>query len=56
MTVGEVAGAIDVLIVSLGSTGGLRAADAELADSLQRAGASVAVASASRRGRSARWR
>jgi predicted nuclease with RNAse H fold len=46
MTVGEVAGAIDVLIVSLGSTGGLRAADAELADSLQRAGVSVAVASA----------
>jgi hypothetical protein len=33
-----------VLIVSLGSTGGLRAADAELADSLRRAGASVAVA------------
>jgi hypothetical protein len=38
--------AVDVLIVSLGSTGGLRAADAELADSLRRAGASVAVASA----------
>jgi Glycosyl transferases group 1 len=35
---------LDVLIVSLGSTGGLRAADAELADSLGRAGASVAVA------------
>jgi Glycosyl transferases group 1 len=32
---------IDVLIVSLGSTGGLRAADEELRDSLQRAGASV---------------
>ena len=38
--------AVDVLIVSLGSTGGLRAADAELADSLRRAGASVALASA----------
>jgi hypothetical protein len=32
---------IDVLIVSLGSTGGLRAADDELRDSLRRAGASV---------------
>ena len=32
---------IDVLIVSLGSTSGLRAADDELRDSLQRAGASV---------------
>ncbi len=32
---------IDVLIVSLGSTGGLRAADEELCDSLHRAGASV---------------
>jgi hypothetical protein len=32
---------IDVLIVSLGSTSGLRAADEELRDSLQRAGASV---------------
>ncbi len=32
---------IDVLIVSLGSTGGLRAADEELRDSLRRAGASV---------------
>ncbi|HEX4109882.1 MAG TPA: hypothetical protein VHX88_17235 [Solirubrobacteraceae bacterium] len=31
----------DVLIVSLGSTAGLRAADAELADSLRRSGASV---------------
>jgi len=38
--------AVDVLIVSLGSTGGLRAADTELADSLRRAGASVALASA----------
>jgi len=36
--------AVDVLIVSLGSTRGLRAADADLADSLRRAGASVAVA------------
>lgn len=36
-------GAVDVLIVSLGSTAGLRAADAELADSLRRAGASVAL-------------
>jgi glycosyltransferase involved in cell wall biosynthesis len=42
----DAAGPVDVLIVSLGSTGGLRAADAELADSLRRAGASVAVASA----------
>jgi hypothetical protein len=38
--------AVDVLIVSLGSTGGLRAADAELAGSLRRAGASVAAAAA----------
>ena len=36
----------DVLIVSLGSTAGLRAADAALAGSLERAGASVAVATA----------
>jgi hypothetical protein len=36
----------DVLLVSLGSTGGWRAADAELAASMQRAGASVAVATA----------
>ena len=35
---------VDVLIVSLGSTAGLRAADAELADALRRAGANVAVA------------
>jgi glycosyltransferase involved in cell wall biosynthesis len=35
-----------VLIVSLGSTAGLRAADDELAESLRRAGASVATASA----------
>jgi Glycosyl transferases group 1 len=38
--------AVDVLIVSLGSTGGLREADAQLADSLRRAGASVALAPA----------
>jgi glycosyltransferase involved in cell wall biosynthesis len=38
------AGSVDVLIVSLGSTGGLRRADGELAGSLRRAGASVAVA------------
>ena len=36
----------DVLLVSLGSTAGLRAADAELAASLTRAGARVAVARA----------
>jgi hypothetical protein len=35
--------AVDVLIVSLGSTGGLRRADDELAGSLRRAGASAAV-------------
>jgi len=38
-------GTVDVLIVSLGSTVGLRTADAQLADSLRRAGASVVVAS-----------
>ena len=38
----------DVLLVSLGSTGGLRAADDELAASLRRAGASVAMARAGR--------
>jgi glycosyltransferase involved in cell wall biosynthesis len=42
--------ALDVLIVSLGSTLGLRAADEELAASLQRAGASVRVAHALARG------
>jgi hypothetical protein len=42
----EEAGAVDVLIVSLGSTGGLRVADAELAGSLRRAGANVQVAQA----------
>jgi hypothetical protein len=36
--------AVDVLLVSLGSTVGLRRADDELNDSLQRAGARVAVA------------
>ena len=39
---------MDVLIVSLGSTAGLRTADAELADSLRRAGASVALVAAAR--------
>jgi hypothetical protein len=39
-------GAVDVLIVSLGSTGGLRRADEELAGSLRRAGVSVAVVAA----------
>src|SRR3954454_4108140 len=38
--------ATDVLLVSLGSTAGLRAADAELAGALERAGATVALASA----------
>jgi glycosyltransferase involved in cell wall biosynthesis len=38
--------AIDVLIVSLGSTAGLRASDAELAGGLQRAGAAVEVVTA----------
>jgi glycosyl transferase family 1 len=38
--------AADVLLVSLGSTAGLRAADVELAGSLSRAGASVAVVAA----------
>jgi glycosyltransferase involved in cell wall biosynthesis len=38
--------ALDVLIVSLGSTEGLRRADQELHDSLQRAGARVAIARA----------
>lgn len=37
---------VDVLIVSLGSTAGLRAADSELSDSLRRAGASVALVAA----------
>jgi glycosyltransferase involved in cell wall biosynthesis len=38
--------AADVLVVSLGSTAGLRAADSELASSMGRAGASVAVVAA----------
>jgi glycosyltransferase involved in cell wall biosynthesis len=38
--------ATDVLLVSLGSTAGLRAADAELREALERAGARVAVAAA----------
>ncbi|CAB4869919.1 unannotated protein [freshwater metagenome] len=38
----------DVLLVSLGSTPGLRAADRELAQSLERAGAGVAVVAARR--------
>jgi glycosyltransferase involved in cell wall biosynthesis len=38
-----VADSVDVLIVSLGSTSGLRVADAELAGSLRRAGVTVAV-------------
>jgi glycosyltransferase involved in cell wall biosynthesis len=37
---------VDVLIVSLGSTGGLRRADEELAGSLRRAGASAALVAA----------
>jgi glycosyltransferase involved in cell wall biosynthesis len=37
---------MDVLIVSLGATAGLRRADEELRDSLARAGANVAIASA----------
>src|SRR5256885_10156863 len=37
---------MDILYVSLGSTAGLRAADAELVASLRRAGASVIVAAA----------
>jgi hypothetical protein len=42
----RVARAVDVLIVSLGSTAGLRAADAELEASLRRAGATVELARA----------
>lgn len=37
---------VDVLLVSLGATGGLRDADAQLRGALERAGASVAVAEA----------
>jgi len=36
----------DVLLVSLGSTAGLRAADAELTGALRRGGAAVAVVTA----------
>jgi hypothetical protein len=43
-----VTAAADVLLVSLGSTAGLRAADAELAGSLRRAGAHVEIAAARR--------
>jgi hypothetical protein len=43
---GSAAGPIDVLIVSLGSTEGLRRADEELAGSLERAGARVQIARA----------
>ena len=39
---------VDVLIVSLGSTAGLRRADAELEGALRRAGATVAIARAAR--------
>src|SRR4051794_25246341 len=39
---------VDVLIVSLGGTAGLREADSELAGSLERAGATVAVARVAR--------
>jgi len=44
---------VDVLLVSLGGTTGLRQADAELAGSMRRAGASVAVAPV---GRVREWR
>lgn len=39
---------VDVLVVSLGATGGLRAADEELCDSIARAGASVELVTAKR--------
>jgi hypothetical protein len=44
---GWASGPLDVLIVSLGSTEGLRTADRELCESLVRAGASAAIAAAS---------
>jgi hypothetical protein len=47
-SVGASGDGVDVLIVSLGATAGLRAADAELTDSLRRAGASVALVAAAR--------
>jgi hypothetical protein len=43
---GSEGGTVDVLIVSLGSTSGLRRADTELADSLRRAGAAVVTVTA----------
>jgi glycosyltransferase involved in cell wall biosynthesis len=43
---GEAPSAVDVLLVQLGSTEGLRVADEQLASSLRRAGAQVVVASA----------
>ncbi|HTW43276.1 MAG TPA: glycosyltransferase [Solirubrobacteraceae bacterium] len=43
---GAPAPALDVVIVSLGSTAGLRRADAELRDALERAGARAAIAPA----------
>ena len=45
-----------ILLVSLGSTVGLRASDAELGASLERAGARVTIAGPRRRGGRARWR
>lgn len=42
------AGAVDVLVVSLGATGGLRSSDTELCESLRQAGAHVVQASAAR--------
>jgi|HubBroStandDraft_2_1064218.scaffolds.fasta_scaffold00295_13 glycosyltransferase involved in cell wall biosynthesis len=45
--VGRAGRQLEVLIVSLGSTAGLRRADEELRDSLERAGARVAIARAS---------
>jgi glycosyltransferase involved in cell wall biosynthesis len=44
MTGGRASGTVDVLMLSLGTTTGLRVADAELAGLLEAAGASVAVA------------
>lgn len=53
MTAGGAGGAaaltpVDVLVVSLGATGGLREADAQLARSLRRAGANVELVTAAR--------
>jgi glycosyltransferase involved in cell wall biosynthesis len=45
VTAAKQSATVDVLLVSLGSTAGLRAVDAELAESLRRAGASVVVVS-----------